>query len=316
MDARAAGQRVVQALHHQHAGALAHDEAVAALVPGLGGALGVLVVGAERAARHEAAQPHGDDGCLRAARHDHVRVAAQDVVRGRVEAVVGGGAGGGDGVIGAHEARLDAEERAAHVGDGKGDEEGGDLLGALLHQVLHAVLEHLDASHAGADQHAALDLVQLLERLGAHLQARVDQGLLAAHHCVLEAVIIAALALPVDEALAIEVLDLPGKLGGELRCVKAVDHVDTALASEQLVVEGVNVVTEDGADTHTGDDNALAGVLSGTAHSHDTLGGNGHARLGGEHGAAPRGGGLALCKASGGHRGNLHGDHFCLWKCG
>ena len=54
----------------------------------------------------------------------------------------------------------------AHVGDGIGDEERRDLLVALLHHVLHAVLEHGQAAHARANEHAAPCLVQLFEGLG------------------------------------------------------------------------------------------------------------------------------------------------------
>ena len=125
VDARAAVERGLEGLEHEEAGALAHDETVAVLIPGAGGGGEVVVVGGERSAGDEAAETHGDDGRLDAARDHDVRLALADVVGGGVEGVVRGRARGGDGVVGSHEPLLDGEERAAHVGDGVRDEEGG-----------------------------------------------------------------------------------------------------------------------------------------------------------------------------------------------
>jgi hypothetical protein len=90
-----------------------------------------------------------------------------------------------------HEAKLNGQQRAAHVGDGVGNEKGRDLLVALRtrkskpqrrvqsaqrrvcsadsarlrQQLLHAVLEDGEAAHAGAAQDAAT-----AQRRGAHVR--------------------------------------------------------------------------------------------------------------------------------------------------
>lgn len=102
-----------------------------------GGLLGLVVACGQSAAGNEATQADGDDGSLRATHNHDIGITVADVVGSSHEGVVGGGAGGGDGVVGAHEALVDGQQSATHVGDGIGDEEGGDLLVALLHQVDH-----------------------------------------------------------------------------------------------------------------------------------------------------------------------------------
>ena len=64
-------------------------------------------------AGHEAAEADGDDGRLAAASKHDVRLALADVVGGRDEGVVGRRAGGGDAVVGPHEAVVDCHQRAA-----------------------------------------------------------------------------------------------------------------------------------------------------------------------------------------------------------
>ena len=86
----------------------------------------------------KAAEADGDDRRLAAAREHGVRLAAADVCRGGMERVVGRRARGADAVVGAHEAVLDGNLGAAHVGDGVGDEEGRDLLVALRRHTARA----------------------------------------------------------------------------------------------------------------------------------------------------------------------------------
>mmetsp|Transcript_14084 Transcript_14084/g.40875 ORF Transcript_14084/g.40875 Transcript_14084/m.40875 type:complete len:208 (+) Transcript_14084:826-1449(+) len=88
---------VLQRLKHEHAGALSHDKAVAALVP-RARRLGRLVVaaGRERTARHKASKPRRHHGRLGAAHHHDVGLAVADVAGGGVERIVGGRARGRD----------------------------------------------------------------------------------------------------------------------------------------------------------------------------------------------------------------------------
>lgn len=64
----------------------------------------------------------------------------------------------------------------------------------------HTVLEDRKATHAGTNQEAAALLVQSLKGIRALLQSGIYEGLLPAYDCVLEAVIIAALAFLVQQA--------------------------------------------------------------------------------------------------------------------
>ena len=64
-------------------------------------------------AGHKASKADGDDGRLGAANKHDVGLALADVVGSRHEGVVGGGAGRGDGVVGAHEACVNGHQRAA-----------------------------------------------------------------------------------------------------------------------------------------------------------------------------------------------------------
>lgn len=202
-----------------------------------------------------------------------------------------------DRVVGPHEPGLDADKRSSHVGDRIRNEKGRDLLEALFDEVFHAVLEDSEAAHAGADEHAAARLVELLEALGADGEAGVDEGLFRGDEGVREAVVVAARVLLVDETveffffflnhhprervkrcakrdgpkkgnlqqknyspLVVKVADLRGKVGRELARVEAVDRADGRRAREQLVVERVDVVAEARGDAHARDDDALGGV--------------------------------------------------------
>ena len=166
VDPGAARLRVLQALEHEHAGALAEDEAVAALVPRPRRGGGVVVALAERLARDEAADAGGQHRGVRRAGEHEVRLAALDVAVRVHEAVVARGAGGGEGVVGAHEARLHRKHCATHVGDGKGNAERVHL--AVRHVArLAATREALHAAHGAADERAVAERVRTL-----HLPAR------------------------------------------------------------------------------------------------------------------------------------------------
>jgi hypothetical protein len=90
----------------------------------------------------------------------------------------------------------------AHVGDSIWDEEWADLLVAALHEVLDTLLEHGQAAHAGADEHADARKVERVIRVGVVIGAQPGllHGLLGCHHRVAQAVVIAPDVLRVHEA--------------------------------------------------------------------------------------------------------------------
>ena len=104
-DVRAARLGVLELLQHDDARALAHDEAIALLVPRARGLLGrVVEAGGESARRGETGQPKAADRRLRATSDHHVGIVQGDQPRGIADGVRPGRAGGDDGVIGALEA--------------------------------------------------------------------------------------------------------------------------------------------------------------------------------------------------------------------
>ena len=93
VDAGAAGQGVLQPLHHQGHRPLAEDEAVAVAVEGAAGALGVVVAAGEGAHVVEGGDGQGVEAGLAAADDDHVRLAAVQDPFGLHEGVGAGGTG-------------------------------------------------------------------------------------------------------------------------------------------------------------------------------------------------------------------------------
>ena len=76
---------MLQLFQDEDAGAFADDEAVAVLVPGAAGALGLVIAGGERAHGGKTADAHGSDGGLGAAGDHDVGVAAGNDLEGVTE---------------------------------------------------------------------------------------------------------------------------------------------------------------------------------------------------------------------------------------
>jgi len=143
----------------------------------------------------------------------------------------------------------------------------------------------------------------------------VFEGLFAGDNAVAEAVVEAAVVLAVDVALGREAADLAAETRGELGGVEAVDGGDAALAGEELLVVTLHVVTEHRREAHSGDHNALLGVLLSLRGGHlrrhrggdeeHALGAGGAAVGGGIVGATKRVQGRS---AEGGRVKRLHDD--------
>ena len=99
--------------------------------------------------------------------------------------------------------------------------------------------------------------------LGEPIAAEVGavEGLLAGDNAVSEAVVEPAVVLAVDVALGGEPSDLAAEPGRELGRIKTVDGADAALASQQLLIENIDVVAEHGREAHARNHHALLGVL-------------------------------------------------------
>mmetsp|Transcript_4603 Transcript_4603/g.8709 ORF Transcript_4603/g.8709 Transcript_4603/m.8709 type:complete len:344 (+) Transcript_4603:466-1497(+) len=220
---------VLQALQHQHARALAHDKAVAVCVPGAGGFLRGVVALGQGFRGAEASHADGDDRRVRRPGKHHVRLAALNVLHRAHDAVVAAGAGGGARVVGAHEAEVHGQQGRAHVCDGERDAEGVHLARTLLIEHLHRRGKRAHAAHGGPDEAATPVLVKRLLLL-LLAQAGVLQRLLGRHKDVLDVRVQAARHLGAHVLAAVQVLDLPRKVGGQVRRVKVLDVGDAALA--------------------------------------------------------------------------------------
>mmetsp|Transcript_2420 Transcript_2420/g.10692 ORF Transcript_2420/g.10692 Transcript_2420/m.10692 type:complete len:346 (+) Transcript_2420:229-1266(+) len=215
-DRRAALLGVRQGLHDQDAGALAHDEAVAALIPRAGRAGRVFVAGGERAARDEAAEAGARARRLGAPREDEIRLAGADVRRGVDELIVARRARGVDGVVGSPEAELGlhAQDRAAHVREQIRHGERRHLLDPLGVERHDVILVDLHAAHGAAHQDAATRLVQRLEIRAP--QPGVPQGALTRADGVLMDSIHAPRLLSGEVVAVVELLDRRSDARGEI----------------------------------------------------------------------------------------------------
>lgn len=150
---------------YQYSGALAHDEAIAVLVPRPGSCLGFIVPLRKSPTSNEASEPDRDDRSFGSAGDHHVGLAAANVIRGRVEAVVGRGTGGGDRVVRTHQAEIDREKRRSHVCNRVRDEKRGDFPVPFLNQGFHTIGEDRETAHTSPNEHAGSFLVDLHGRL-------------------------------------------------------------------------------------------------------------------------------------------------------
>lgn len=88
-----------------------------------------------------------DEAGLGAAGDDDVSLALAEVVGGGVEAVVGGGAGGGDGIGGAHKASVNSEHSGPHIEEVVGDKVGAHIVNTVLKEGLYPCLQYGGPTH-------------------------------------------------------------------------------------------------------------------------------------------------------------------------
>mmetsp|Transcript_147345 Transcript_147345/g.257504 ORF Transcript_147345/g.257504 Transcript_147345/m.257504 type:complete len:377 (+) Transcript_147345:1612-2742(+) len=260
-------------LKYQNPSSLTHDKPVPRLVPGTGGSLELVVVLGEGPAGHEAPQADLMDRGLRASCKHHVGPARADVVGGSSEAVVGGGACSGDGVVGAHETLFNGHEGAPHIGVRVGDGERAEfewVWGPFsLVQGRRVVLHRLQTPHPRANEAASLLLVKFFPSLWVRgaLEAGLHEGLLGCYNAVPDNLIILAVQLLGNQVLRTEVLNLSSKLCGEALSIELVNHNDAACSLAQFVIELIDVIPKAGGKTHPCNDNLLFGGTSGGGHS-------------------------------------------------
>ena len=250
VDVGAAGAGVLKLLENEDAGAFAHHEAVAVLVEGTGGGLRIVVATGERMHVVEAADAHGMNRGLAAARHHHGRVAAGDDVHGLADGVKARRAGGHVGDVRALEVLHDRELARGHVDDAARNEEGRDAARTALVAGLVVRADERKAADARTDGAAAFrrELVGDLEagvfkRHDAGGDAEVNEAVEAAHF------------LDAEVLARIEVLHFAGDLAAEGGGVESGDAVDAGLAFEGGLPARGDVVADRRNHTETGNDN-------------------------------------------------------------
>lgn len=159
---------------------------------------------------------------------------------------------------------------------------------SFLNQILNTIRKHRQTTHSRTNQNTSTFLIDLqegkqdqnqqfknpirvqskqanadLRNLREILKGKVSilEGLLAGDNAVAEAIVESPVVFAVDVALGAEPADLAGEPGRELGGVEPVDLSDTTLAGEKLLVVTVDVVAEDGGQTHARYHDPLLRVL-------------------------------------------------------
>src|ERR1700730_19303837 len=153
-DGSAAAAGMLEFFENQDAGAFAHHEAIAVLVPRTAGASGIVIGSRKRAHGGESSDAHGSDGGFGASRNHYVGVVVLDDAEGIADGVGAGGAGRGRRFIWALGAEAHGNVSGGEVDDGGGNEEGGDLAGPALHERGMFPLDHVESADARADMNA------------------------------------------------------------------------------------------------------------------------------------------------------------------
>ena len=83
------------------------------------------------------------------------------------------------------------------------------------------------------------------------------KSLLPSHNAILQAIIKPPLVLPIDVTLRAKPTDLATESSRELGSIESINQADPTLAGEQFLVVSVDVVPEDGDESHSGDHDAF-----------------------------------------------------------
>jgi hypothetical protein len=152
-DVRAARVRLPDLLEHQDAGALSHDESVAAVIPGTARVGRIVVALRERAHRGKPRDAERRNARFGAAADHRIRVAPLDQPEGVPDRMRASGAGGGDRRVRALGAEAHGHVACREIDDRREDEEWRDAIGTPLEQRAMFPLDHLETADAAADHH-------------------------------------------------------------------------------------------------------------------------------------------------------------------
>jgi hypothetical protein len=233
-------------------GPLAHDETVTIDVEGPRGALGLVVAHREGLHVAEAGEAHRADRGLGPPRDEGVGIAVFDHAPGLPDVVVRGRAGGDDAHVGAAQVELHRDHPAGDVRDHHRDGERRDARGGFLEQVRVLGLEGDESADAAADHAAETVAIDRVE-IDSGIPDRHDRS---RHPELGEGIGAAGILGILEERARIKAAHLSGDLAVVVGEFGLVDSGNTALAGNEAVPEGLEIVSDRGNDSDSGDDDA------------------------------------------------------------
>ena len=246
-DASTSRFGVFELLEHQHHGALAHDEAIAAEVERPARFLRFVIPLARGLDLTERAHGQRGDGRLGAAGQHRHRVTALDDLGCLADAVRARRAGADDGVVRAARMRMDGDDSRRHVRDHHRHGERADPLRPPLHESCVALFDLFHAADPRAHDDAYVVGVHL-----ARLEARLRQRLLGCRQRELAVPPDVAGGLAVHVFLGVEALDLAGDLGVEVGGVEMRYPADSRNPFDHVRPDGLDVIADGGDEAHAG----------------------------------------------------------------
>ena len=252
IDARAARERVLALLEHEHAGALADHEAVALGVERAARALGAVAQRRERAQVAVAREHDRRDRRVGAAREHRVGAARADQPERGADRVGTRGAGGAGRRRRAAQLQRARDRRAGGVRQRERDQEGADAIRAALEVRAVGLVERAHAAVRRADAGADALVRQ------AEIAARVRERELCGRCRELRAAIHAARVAAAEERLAVEVLDAAD---GGRRLAVQLEHAGARNTVGKRVPERVDAGADRAHDPHSGDHHPAAHAL-------------------------------------------------------
>ena len=238
-DRRAPGFGVLQALQHQHTGALADHESIPFGVERAARRGGVVIAEREGLGAGEAGDPQRCDRRFGAAADHGVRQTHLDQSEGIADGVRAGGAGCCHGTARSLGADRDRRQARGHVRDHHRHAERAHPGRALVGQHMGLRFHHQQPTHAGADGRADAVSIALIDA-----QPGGSHGLLGRYHAELAEPIPTLGFLGLDVGGRIEVLHLSGKAAGVRRRIEQGDATHPVASLAQTFPVGSDVVAD------------------------------------------------------------------------
>ncbi len=233
-------------LKDNDSGPLGHDEAVAILIEGAAGSGRVTVAGGQGLHDVETTDGQRRDGRFGSTGDHSVGVAALDHAESVANGVGSGRTGGDRRNIWPFGTKTDGYLPGSQVDDQHRDEEGRYLLIPAIEHGLMVFLDRRQPTEPGPDQNS--DSLRVV--LG-NLETRIGHGHFSRSHGVLDEQVHLFDFFFSDELFGVEILDLSGNLGRQIRGIKPGNAINARLALQQCSPVFLNAGTQGGHHTET-----------------------------------------------------------------